>query len=69
MRDTLSQLAVHEADAVPVLVNALNDKIGVRRGAAAVAFRRRGAGANLAAVKKLLKVPIRKFASTPRPQF
>ena len=55
LRDTLSVLAVHEADAVPVLVKALNDKIGVRRGAAAAALCRRGAGANLPAVKKLFK--------------
>jgi HEAT repeat protein len=55
LRDTLSVLAVNEAGAVPVLVNALNDKIGVRRGAAAVALCRRGAGENLAAVKKLFK--------------
>ena len=43
--------------AVPVLVKALDDKIGVRRGAAAVALCRRGAGENLAAVKKLFKDP------------
>jgi HEAT repeat protein len=55
LREALSAIAVHEADAVPVLVKALDDKIGVRRGAAAVALCRRGAGANLPAVKKLFK--------------
>ena len=55
LRDTLSVLAVNEADAVPALVKALNDKIGVRRGAAAAALCRRGAGANLPAVKRLFK--------------
>jgi HEAT repeat protein len=55
LRDMLSALALHEAGAVPVLVKALDDKIGVRRGAAAVALCRRGAGVNLPAVKKLFK--------------
>ena len=55
LRDTLSVLAVNEADAVPTLLKALNDKVGVRRGAAAAALCRRGAGANLPAVKKLFK--------------
>ncbi len=57
LRDMLSLLAAHEAGAVPILVNALGDKIGVRRGAAAAALCRSGAGANLAAVKKLFKDP------------
>jgi HEAT repeat protein len=57
LRDTLSLLAVHEASAVPVLVKALSDKVGVRRGAAAMALCRRGAGANQGAVKKLFKDP------------
>ncbi len=55
LRDLLSSLAVHDAEAVPVLVKALNDKIGVRRGAAAVALCKRGAGDELPAVKKLFK--------------
>jgi HEAT repeat protein len=55
LRDTLSQLATTENGAVSVLVKALDDKIGVRRGAAAVALCRRGAGANLPAVKRLFK--------------
>ncbi len=57
LRDLVSSLAVHEAKAVPVLVKALDDKIGVRRGAAAVALCKRGAGDNLPAVKKLFKDP------------
>ena len=40
-----------------MLVKALDDKIGVRRGAAAVALCKRGAGDNLPAVKKLFKDP------------
>jgi HEAT repeat protein len=55
LRDILSALALHEAGAVPVLVKALDEKIGVRRGAAAVALCQRGAGVNLPAVKKLFK--------------
>ena len=55
LRDLLSSLAVHDAKAVPVLVKGLGDKIGVRRGAAAEALCKRGAGENLPAVKKLFK--------------
>ena len=55
LRDLLNGLAAHDPRAVPVLVKALDDKIGVRRGAAAVALVRRGAGDDLAAVKKLFK--------------
>ena len=55
LRDLLSALAVHDAKSVPALVKALDDKIGVRRGAAAVALCKRGAGDNLPAVKKLFK--------------
>ena len=57
LRDLLSSLAAHDAKAVPALVKALDDKIGVRRGAAAVALCQRGAGDNLPAVKKLFKDP------------
>ena len=53
LRDLLGSLAAHDAKAVPVLVKGLGDKIGVRRSAAAVALVRRGAGDDLAAVKKL----------------
>jgi len=55
LRDLLSSLAVHDAKAVPALVKALDDKIGVRRSAAAVALCKRGAGENLPAVKNLFK--------------
>ena len=55
LRDLLSSLAVHDAKAVPALVHALDDRIGVRRGAAAVALCQRGAGDNLPAIKKLFK--------------
>ena len=55
LRDLLSSLAAHDAKAVPVLVKTLDDKIGVRRGAAAVALVHRGAGDNLTAVKKRFK--------------
>ena len=57
LRDLLNSLAVHDAKAVPVLVKALDDRIGVRRSAAAVALVRRGAGDNLAAVKKRFADP------------
>ena len=55
LRDLLSSLAVHDAKAVPALVKALDDKLGVRRAAAAVALCKRGAGDTLPAVKKLFK--------------
>jgi HEAT repeat protein len=55
LRDLLSNLAVHDARAVPVLLKALDEKIPVRRSAAAVALVRRGGADNLAAVKKLFK--------------
>ncbi len=57
LRGLLNSLAAHDAKAVPVLVKTLDDKIGARRSAAAVALARRGAGDNLAAVKKLFKDP------------
>ncbi len=53
VRDLLNNLAAHDARAVPVLVKGLDDKIGVRRSAAAVALVGRGAGDDLPAVKKL----------------
>ena len=57
LRDLLSSLAGHDSKAVPALARALDDKIAVRRGAAAVALCKRGAGDDLPAVKKLFKDP------------
>ncbi|HVS39602.1 MAG TPA: HEAT repeat domain-containing protein [Gemmataceae bacterium] len=53
LRTLLNSLAGHDPKEAPVLVKALDDKIGVRRSAAAVALLR--AGGSGSAVKKLLK--------------